>query len=75
MNEPDYDYVYNQLRKVKNDVSFREEVAEHNIPFMRSIYNNSAQGCTACIFYYIQSPFYRWQQKDRTSCNADILRA
>ena len=28
MNEPDYDYVYNQLRKVKNDVSFREEVAD-----------------------------------------------
>ena len=27
MNEPDYDYVYNQLRKVKNDVSFREKVA------------------------------------------------
>ena len=28
MNEPDYDYVYNQLRKVKNDVSFREKVAD-----------------------------------------------
>ncbi len=28
MNEPDYDYVYNQLRKVKNNVSFREEVAD-----------------------------------------------
>ena len=28
MNEPDYDYVYNQPRKVKNNVSFREEVAD-----------------------------------------------
>ena len=28
MNEPDYNYVYNQLCKVKNDISFREEVAD-----------------------------------------------
>lgn len=58
MNEPDYDYVYNQLRKVKNDVSFREKVADWAQHTVYEIYIQIQHKAAQLAFFIISNhPF------------------